>query len=86
MGTITLEKSRTETELIKAAQLRVKNFPLHWKKLHYSEEVDSLFVQISKTPIADSKHDFENDVIFNFDQNGEIISLEILDLFDVFNL
>lgn len=84
MRTITLEKSRTKAELTNAAKSRVKNFPAHRIKLYYSDEVDSLFVQISKEKIADSKHDFENDVIYNFNRNGQVVSFEVLDLFGVF--
>lgn len=84
MGAITLEKSKTETELINVAKTRVKSFPANWVKLHYSEEVDSLFVQISKEKIANSTHDFENDVIYNYDEKSLLVSFEILDLFGIF--
>ncbi len=72
--------------MINAAKLRVKDFPKHWNKLHYSDDVDSLFVRISKETIAVSKHDFENDVIYHYDQNGQVVSLEILGLFETFPL
>jgi uncharacterized protein YuzE len=84
MGTITLEKSKTEAELIKSAKLRVKSFPTQWIKLYYSDEVDSLFVQVSKEKIAVSKHDFEDDVVYNYNEKGQVVSFEILDLFEIF--
>lgn len=79
-----MEKSRTETELVNAAKLRVNKFPANWIKLYYSDEVDSLFVQTSKENIETSNHDFENDVVYNFNRAGEVVSFEVLDLFGVF--
>ncbi len=84
MGTITLEKRKTETDLINAAKLRVKNFPSHWTKLHYSDDVDSLFVQVTKETISNSKHDFDSDVVYNYNNLGEVVSFEILDLYGLF--
>ncbi len=83
MGAITSTKSITQAALIKAGKMRVNAFPPNWKKLHYSDEVGSLFVQVSDEPISNSNHDFDKDVVFNFNQNGKIVSFEILDLFSV---
>jgi uncharacterized protein YuzE len=83
MATITSTKSITQSALIKAGKMRVAAFPPNWKKLHYSDEAGSLFVQVSDEPISNSTHDFDKDVVFNFNQQGKIVSFEILDLFSV---
>ena len=81
MGTITLDKQpKIEADLIKSARKRTALFPQNWIKLHYSAEVDSLFVQISDEKIRNSRHDLKQDVIYNLNAQGETVSLEILDL------
>lgn len=84
MGTIVLEKSRTETELINAAKHRVKKFPANWIKLYYYDEVDNLFVQISKEAIKNSEYKFENNVVYHYNQAGQVVSFEVLDIFGIF--
>lgn len=84
MGTIVLEKNRTETELINAAKIRVKKFPANWIKLCYFDEVDNFFVQISKEVIENSEHDFDNNVIYHYNRAGQVVSFEVLELFGVF--
>ena len=85
MGTIILDRrTKTEKDLIKSAKKRTPFFPQNWIKLHYSGEVDSLFVQISDEKISNSRHDTEQDIIYNLNARGETVSFEILDFEGVY--
>ncbi len=71
---------KAQRKWIRAAKRRLPTFPESWLKLHYSRDVESLFVQLSREPIQISRHDLEKDIVFNFDARGDMVSFEILDL------
>jgi YgiT-type zinc finger domain-containing protein len=73
-------RRKAEKKWIRAARRRLPTFPEKYFKLHYSRDVESLFVQLSREPIETSRHDLEKDIIFNFDARGETVSFEILNL------
>jgi YgiT-type zinc finger domain-containing protein len=75
-----LSVKKAEKKWIRAAKRRLPTFPQSWLKLHYSRDVESLFVQLSREPIEISRHDLEKDIVFNFDARGDMVSFEILDL------
>jgi YgiT-type zinc finger domain-containing protein len=73
-------RRKAEKKWIRAAKKRLPTFPEKWVKLHYSRDVESLFVQLSREPIETSRHDLEKDIVFNFDARRETVSFEILNL------
>jgi uncharacterized protein YuzE len=47
-------------------------------KTHYDPEVDALYIQFSEAEIVESEEVFDG-VTFDFDGEGRIVSLEVLD-------
>jgi uncharacterized protein YuzE len=47
-------------------------------KTHYDPEVDALYIRFAEAQIAESEEVFDG-VIFDFDSEGRIVSLEVLD-------
>jgi uncharacterized protein YuzE len=48
-------------------------------KIEYSKEADALYVNFREVYVAKSK-EIEEGVVIDFDQNGHIIGIEILDV------
>jgi uncharacterized protein YuzE len=48
-------------------------------KIEYSKEADALYVHFREVYVAKSK-EIEEGVVIDFDQNGHIIGIEILDV------
>lgn len=70
-------------EFIKLAQERGK-IPNDWIKLEYQKDVDLLFILYSNKRCVGSKGDMENGIIYNYDAQDELVSIEVLDLYGVF--
>jgi uncharacterized protein YuzE len=47
-------------------------------KIEYSKEEDALYILLRDVPVADSR-DVEEGVTLDFDTNGHIVGLEVLD-------
>jgi len=47
-------------------------------KIEYSKEADALYIHLRDVPVAESK-DVEEGVTLDFDTNGHIVGLEVLD-------
>lgn len=47
-------------------------------KIEYSKEVDALYIHLRDVPVAESR-DIEEGVTLDFDANGHIVGLEVLD-------
>ena len=71
------------TELLKLAGQRIK-IPNHYVILKYQEDADLLVIRFSNGKSTYSKDDMDNGVIYNYDKNDNLVSLEILDLYGVF--
>lgn len=75
-------EQKTATELLKLAKKRV-NFDDANIRLRYMAEVDLLNIRFSDEKIDYSRMD-DNGVIRSFDENGNLVNLEILDLYGIF--
>jgi uncharacterized protein YuzE len=70
-------------ELLNLAELRVGLVANFAKSLDYQKDVDLLVVRLSDAPSSRSKFDYDKNVLFNFDKKGSVVSIEVLDLYDV---
>ncbi|HSK72488.1 MAG TPA: DUF2283 domain-containing protein [Pyrinomonadaceae bacterium] len=82
MVTTQLE-SETAVEWLNLARKRI-DLPENILKMNYQGDVDLLVIRVSDKPSVRGSMDYENDVIYNFDENDNLVSLEILDLYGVF--
>lgn len=53
-------------------------------KMDYQKDVDLLLIRFADKPSMRSSMDYEKDVIYNYDENKNVVSVEILDLYGVF--
>lgn len=75
----------SNTELLGLASQRV-NLPNEKPLLiRYDDEADSLFLKYAETPPVISKSEDTDGVIFEFDSDDNLVSIEILDLYEVFS-
>ena len=82
MDTKQLENKKTN-ELLKLARERI-NIRNSAIKIDYQKDVDLLLLRFSDKPSVRGKMDYENDVIYNYDKDDNIVSVEILDLYGIF--
>ncbi len=75
--------TKTTDELLKLAGERIEMStpPL---KLDYQEDVDLLFVQFSEKPSVRGTFDYDKNAILNYDKDGNLVSVEILDVYDIY--
>lgn len=84
MATRLAEKIRTsERELIRLAKRRV-NLPDGWIELKYINDSDLLTIKYSRAPSTISRDDALEGLVYNYDRRGDLTSIEILDLYDIF--
>ncbi len=76
-------ENETTVEWLKLAQERI-GIPQNIIKIDYQAEVDLLFIKFSDKPSVRGNIDYKSDVIYNYDKNGEVVNVEILDLYGVF--
>jgi len=48
-------------------------------QIRYSPEVDILVIKLSNKPVYESEHLAEQGVVIDYDENDEIVGLEIFD-------
>lgn len=82
MVTTELENDTT-VEWLKLARERVR-FPGEVIEIKYQKDVDMLVVRFSEKPSVRGNMDYESGTIYNYDRSGNIVSLEILDLYGIF--
>lgn len=70
-------------EVISLANKRFE-VPDGYQYLKYYEEVDLLVIRYSNTDAVISKSDMEKGLIYNFDNEGNLTGIEVLDLYDKF--
>ena len=54
-------------------------------KIEYSKEADALYVYFKEEYVAKSK-EIEDGVVIDFDKNGQLIGIEVLDVTQRFSL
>ena len=71
------------SELLKLAKERIR-IPSKYITLNYQADVDLLFIKFTNGISTYSKDDMDKGIIYNYDENSELVSVEILDLYDIF--
>ncbi len=69
-------------ELIVLAKKR-GDIPNDWIKFEYQKDADLLFILYSREECATSKGDMENGMIRNYDSSGQLVSIEVLDVYGI---
>ncbi len=72
-----------EKELLKLAGERVK-LPNGSLQLKYQPDVDLLVVRLNDGKSTYSEDDMEKGLIYNYDAQNRLVSIEVLDLYEVF--
>lgn len=84
MAVIELNRTTSKTgELLKLANERIK-IPSKYITLNYQADVDLLFIKFTNGISTYSKDDMNKGIIYNYGENDELVSIEILDLYDIF--
>ena len=68
---------------LKLARERVQ-FPGEVIKVSYQKDVDMLVVKFSDNPSVKGNMDYKSEAVYNYDESGNVVSLEILDLYGIF--
>ena len=71
------------SEWLNLASKRIE-VPSNYIALKYQEDVDLLVIRLINGKSTYSRDDMDKGVIYNYDQNDNLVSLEILDLYGVF--
>ncbi len=84
MAVIELNRTTNKTgELLKLANERIK-IPGKYIALDYQADVDLLFIKFTNGISTYSKDDMNKGIIYNYNETDELVSIEILDLYDIF--
>lgn len=83
MATRLAEKKTDEKQLARLAEKRVK-LPADWLEMSYSREADVLFIRCSANKPVRSKGDVWNGIVYDYDAQENLVSIEITDLYGVF--
>lgn len=70
-------------EWFELAHQRIR-IPNNYVILKYHEDVDLLVVRFTDGKSTHSKDDMDKGIIYSYDENNEIASIEILDLYGAF--
>lgn len=76
-------KVNKEKELLKLAGERFK-LPNGNLQLNYQPDVDLLLIRLNDGKSTYSKSDMEKGLIYNYDAADRLVSIEVLDLYEVF--
>jgi len=60
------------------------NFPKDIIRINYQADVDLLVIGFSDKPSIRGNLDYESGVIFNYDEEGNVVSVEVLDLYGIY--
>jgi uncharacterized protein YuzE len=71
------------SEWLKLANERV-NIPGNYVILKYQEDVDLLVIRFNDGKSTYSKDDMDNGIIYNYDRDNNLVSMEILDLYGIY--
>ncbi len=72
-----------EKELLKLAGERLK-LPDGNLQLKYQPDVDLLVIRLNDGKSTYSESDYEKGLIYNYDAANRLVSIEVLDLYEVF--
>ena len=50
-------------------------------RIHYSKDADALYIRLKET-VVDVSEEINEDIIFDFDQEGRVVGIEILSASD----
>lgn len=75
--------TKTTDELVKLAGERIE-MSMPPLKLDYQEDVDLLFIQFSEKPSVRGTFDYDKNAILNYDKDDNLVSIEILDAYDIY--
>ena len=76
-------KINKTAEWLELAKKRV-NLPSACLRLKYQSEVDLLVVRFNDGKSTYSKDDYSKGLIYNYDAQDRLVSIEVLDLYGVF--
>jgi uncharacterized protein YuzE len=76
----TINKS---SEWLKLANKRI-NIPGNYVILKYQADVDLLVIRFNEGKSTYSKDDMDKGIIYNYDRNNDLVSMEILDLYGIY--
>lgn len=76
----TINKS---SEWLKLANKRI-NIPGNYVILKYQADVDLLVIRFNDGKSTYSKDDMDKGIIYNYDRNNDLVSMEILDLYGIY--
>ena len=71
------------SEWLKLARRRIE-IPSDYVILKYQEDVDLLVIRFTDGRSTYSQDDMHRGVVYNYDQNDCLVSVEILDLYGIF--
>ena len=78
------ETTNKTGEWLKLAGERLAEIPNDYVTLKYQEDVDLLVIRFNDGRSTHSTDDMDKGVIYNYDKNNNLVSLEILDLYGIF--
>lgn len=81
--TVKVLETSKQSEWLEIAEKRIK-IPSGNLRMNYQKDVDLLVIKFSDKDSTYSKYDDKNGVIKNYDANGKLVSMEILDLYGIF--
>ncbi len=71
------------TEWLELVDERLE-IPRNYLRINYQSDVDLLFIKFTDSETTYSDDDMEIGVIYNYDADDKLVSLEILDLYGVY--
>jgi hypothetical protein len=82
MATQVLKQNKTG-KYVAQARKRAR-FTDDWLEMEYNSDVDLLLILFSDKPASSSKGDELNGLVYNYDREKKLVSIEIIDFYGVF--
>ncbi len=83
MATQLVENKVNDKTLVQMAKKRI-DLPDNWIDMKYSYEADVLFILCSSNKPKRSKGDVRNGIVYDYDAQDNLVSIELTDLLGVF--
>lgn len=83
MGTRLKTNLKVGAEWIARARKRVF-IPDNWLEVDYQKNVDVLYIKLSNNPAVSSDDDLDKSLVFDYDENGQLVGIEVLNLYGIF--
>lgn len=71
------------TEWLELVDKRLK-IPRNYLRINYQSDVDLLFIKFTDSETTYSDDDMDIGVIYNYDEEDKLVSIEVLDLYGVY--